>query len=132
MPTSIAGSVAAGLAGAALLCAGPVFFRLTDGGTSLPLTWFPAWAAIVVAVAITEELVLRGALWALLAERPAVALVVTTVAFAALHVPFYGLESVPVNLAAGLVLGGLRLATGSVLAPAITHTVADLAGWFLL
>jgi membrane protease YdiL (CAAX protease family) len=125
-------SIAAGLAGAALLCAGPLYFRLRDGGAGLPLDWFPGWAAVVTAVAVTEELVLRGTLWSTLAGRPVVALGVTTAAFAALHVPFYGLESVPVNLAAGLVLGGLRYATGSVLAPAVTHTVADLAGWFLL
>ena len=110
----------AGLAGAALLCAGPLVFHLTDpsaaSGGALPLTWFPAWAAVVIAVAVTEELVLRGTLWRAVTHqgrdldhdakrsdprRAGYALVVTTVAFAALHVPFYGWESVPVNLAAG-------------------------------
>jgi membrane protease YdiL (CAAX protease family) len=154
-------AVLAGLAGAALLCAGPLLFHVSDPGPTLPLGWFPAWAGVVAAVAVTEELVLRGTLWQALAlgdrdgdgdgdgdghgnghrgsdrggpapRRAVLALTVTTLAFAALHVPFYGWESVPVNLAAGVVLGGLRLATGTVLAAAVAHTAADLAGWFLL
>ena len=60
------------------------------------------------------------------------ALAVTTVLFAAMHVPLYGFGSLPLDLAVGLLLGGLRIVSGGVLAPAIAHVVADLAGGWLL
>ena len=60
------------------------------------------------------------------------ALVATTTLFAALHVPLYGIGSLPLNLAAGLLLGGLRIVSRGVLAPAVAHVIADLAGGWLL
>ena len=60
------------------------------------------------------------------------ALLVTTLLFAAMHVPLYGIGSLPLDLAAGLLLGGLRIVSGGVLAPAVAHVVADLAGGWLL
>ena len=56
---------------------------------------------------------------------------VTSVAFALMHVPVYGWHVVPLDLAVGVVLGGLRLATRSVAAPAAAHAVADLATWWI-
>jgi hypothetical protein len=44
-----------------------------------------------------------------------------------LHVPFYGLQVLPLDLAVGVLLGGLRQLSGGVAA----HAVADLAGWWL-
>jgi hypothetical protein len=38
---------------------------------------------------------------------------------------------VPLDLAVGVVLGGLRLEAGTAAAPAVTHVGADLVGWFL-
>ena len=55
----------------------------------------------------------------------------TAVLFALMHVPLYGWHVVPLDLGVGLWLAGLRLATGGVAAPAIAHTVADLATWWL-
>jgi membrane protease YdiL (CAAX protease family) len=55
----------------------------------------------------------------------------TSLAFALMHVPIYGWGVVPLDLAVGLALGGLRLATGTVLAPIAAHAVADLATWWL-
>jgi len=46
-------------------------------------------------------------------------------------VPLYGWHVLPLDLAVGVVLGGLRQATGTAAAPAITHVLADVAGWFL-
>ena len=60
-----------------------------------------------------------------------VAVIVTAVLFAMMHVPLYGWHVVPLDLGVGLWLAGLRLATGGVAAPAIAHTVADLATWWL-
>ncbi len=87
------------------------------------------WAAATVLVAAAEEVALRGALFTALAEAHsvAVALAVTSVVFALMHVPAYGWQAVPLDLGVGLVLGGLRLLTGGVAAPAVAHVLADLA-----
>jgi membrane protease YdiL (CAAX protease family) len=124
------GAVGVGLVGAAVLCLPPL---LLSREPSLPAGQFPRWAVTVATVAIAEEVLLRGALFTALAEwrGPTMALVVTTVVFALMHVPVYGWHVFGVDLAAGLWLGALRLATRSVTAPAIAHAFADLAGWWL-
>ena len=85
-------------------------------------------------VAVAEEIAIRGALFTLLAARygDGGALVVTALLFAAMHVPLYGMGSLPLDLAAGLLLGGLRIVSRGVLAPALAHVIADLAGGWLL
>jgi membrane protease YdiL (CAAX protease family) len=131
-------AVLAGLAGAAALSLAPFVQHLTTPGPVLPLERLPVWTAAVVGVAVAEEVLLRGVLWRAVlrstadpARAPWLALAVTTVAFAVLHVPFYGIGSLPVDLAAGLLLGALRQLTGSVTAPVVAHLAADLAGWWL-
>jgi membrane protease YdiL (CAAX protease family) len=87
----------------------------------------------VSAVALAEEYFLRGALYEAV-ERwhgQTAAVVVGAVALAALHIPLYGFHVLPLDFAVGLWLGALRAIAGSPLAPGITHTVADLAGWWL-
>ena len=102
-------------------------------GGALDPHQLPAWAAVVTLVACAEELLLRGALFSAVSrassERNAV--VVTAVAFALLHVPLYGVRALPLDLAVGVLLGGLRQLTGGVAAPAAAHTLADVAGWWL-
>jgi membrane protease YdiL (CAAX protease family) len=122
-----------GACGAAVLCAGPLLAHLRSPGGALPAAGFPAWAVVVTAVAISEEAFLRGALWRVVSDvrGPAAALVVTSVAFAVLHVPFYGPSVLPLDLAVGFLLGGLRLVSGGVAAPSTAHVLADLAGWWL-
>ena len=98
-----------------------------------PAASFGPWAAATILVATAEELVLRGVLFEGL-ERGlgvTIAVIVTAVLFAVMHVPLYGWHVVPLDLGVGLWLAGLRLATGGVAAPAIAHTVADLATWWL-
>jgi membrane protease YdiL (CAAX protease family) len=126
-------AILVGTGGAAVLCAWPLVDHLLSPGGALGVGRFPAWAIVVTSVAITEEAFLRGALWRAAARWRGdwVALATTTLAFAALHVPFYGIGSIPVNLAAGLLLGGLRQVSGGVTAPATAHVVANLAGWWL-
>jgi membrane protease YdiL (CAAX protease family) len=94
---------------------------------------FGPWAAATVLVAAAEEAVLRGALFDGLVRLggPVAAIVLTSVAFALMHVPSYGWHVVPLDLGAGLLLGGLRLLSGGIAAPAIAHAVADLATWWL-
>jgi membrane protease YdiL (CAAX protease family) len=93
---------------------------------------FVPWAAVTGVVAIAEEAVLRGILFDRIRRGggPVVALLATTVLFALMHVPLYGWHVVPLDLAVGLALGGLRIATGGIVAPAAAHAVADLATWW--
>jgi membrane protease YdiL (CAAX protease family) len=125
-------AVGLGLAGAAVLCLPVVVFR--PDRPLAGVAGFAGWAVVVTFVAAAEELFLRGALYdAVLAaaRRPDLAIVVSAVAFALLHVPLYGWHVVPLDLAVGLLLGELRRRAGTPAAPAVAHVVADLAGWFL-
>src|SRR6185312_17266706 len=111
--------IAAGLAGPALGGASSI------PGLGRPAAQFVPWAAIIVGVAVAEEAVLRGVLFDRLRRGGGVlvALLVTTVLFALMHVPLYGWHVVPLDLAVGLALGGLRLVTGAA-APAVAHAIA--------
>jgi membrane protease YdiL (CAAX protease family) len=102
-------------------------------GFGRPAVAFLPWVLVTILVASTEEAVLRGVLFDRVDRAAGVvpALILTTAAFALLHVPFYGWHVVPLDLAVGLYLGGLRVATRSVAAPAAAHAVADLATWSL-
>ena len=121
------------------------------GGAALVVSWLTArgvpgihlapantamalWTPTVAVVAVAEEVALRGALFDAVraAGGEAPALVATTLLFALIHLPLYGVGALPLDLAAGLLLGGLRVVSGSVLAPAIAHVIADLAGGWLL
>jgi membrane protease YdiL (CAAX protease family) len=92
------------------------------------------WTPIVAAVAVAEEVALRGVLFdaVRLWGGDGWALVATTALFALMHIPLYGLGALPLDLAVGLMLGGLRIVSGGVLAPAVAHVIADLAGGWLL
>ena len=92
------------------------------------------WTPVVTLVAVSEEVALRGALFDTVRSwcGDGGALVATTLLFAAMHVPLYGIGSLPLDLAAGMLLGGLRIVSGGVLAPAVAHVIADLAGGWLL
>lgn len=125
--------VALGGLGALALCVVPLVVHLTTDGGALPARDFPLWALVVTAVAVTEEMLLRGVLWTAL-DRWAgewVALGVTTVAFGLLHVPLYGWSVLVLDLVVGLLLGGVRMVSGGWGGPAVAHTLADLAGWWL-
>ncbi len=56
---------------------------------------------------------------------PAVAVVVSAVAFAAVHVTVWGLWVLPLDLAAGLLLSWQRAASGRWSVPAATHVLAN-------
>jgi membrane protease YdiL (CAAX protease family) len=129
------GSAALGVGGGGVLVAAWV---TAHPGTALDVAPLNAaivlWTPIVAIIAVAEEVALRGVLfdavrgwggdgWALLA---------TTVVFALMHLPLYGIGALPVDLAVGLLLGGLRIVSGGVLAPAVAHVIADLAGGWLL
>ncbi|MBM4397606.1 MAG: CPBP family intramembrane metalloprotease [Deltaproteobacteria bacterium] len=129
---------ALGAAGAAVVCAASwVFSTRTRRGRALArdlavvLRGMPGWAVPIVAASagVAEEALFRGAAWTLvdgLAGAPA-ALAVTSVLFGAAHGLFtrrFAAWSV-FALASGLVLGGLRIATGGLLAPVVAHVLID-------
>jgi membrane protease YdiL (CAAX protease family) len=124
-----------GLAGAGLLVGLAIGAGQLAGQSlrAVPKTEFWLWALITFLVASAEELVLRGTLFDSLRDAAglAIAVVVTSAAFALMHVPLYGWHVVPLDLGVGVFLAGLRLASGSVAAPAIAHVVADLATWWV-
>jgi membrane protease YdiL (CAAX protease family) len=83
-------------------------------------------AASVVA-AIAEELFFRRLLYSRLVRWGASTAIVGAAAlFAIVHVASYGVAAMPVDFAAGLLLGWQRWATGTWTAPAATHVFANL------
>lgn len=127
-------AIAAGIAGAALLVAAwatSAPHLLLGAGEHLgPLL---LWTPLVALVAVAEEIALRGVLFGALLEAAGapMAVAVTSIVFALMHVPLYGWGAVPLDLVVGLLLGGLRLLSGGVTAPAVAHVLADLAGGWL-
>ena len=78
--------------------------------------------------AVAEEAWFRRVCFGLLAPAgPVVAIAGSTVLFAAVHVAIYGFWVVPVDLAAGALLGWQRAVTGSWTVPAATHVIANLS-----
>jgi membrane protease YdiL (CAAX protease family) len=123
--TGIAGGLA--LAAAALLRSGLVLPATRNANGFLP------WITVAATVAVSEEAFLRGALYALLQRLhgEVVAVVGAAAAFAGLHVPLYGWHVLPLDFGVGLVLGLLRLLSGSWGGAAVAHVLADAAGWWL-
>ncbi len=126
--------VAGGLAGGIVLVLLPIVAR---PGPGLPLGSHPEpfalWVAVTLLVAVGEEAVLRGTLFDALSGAASlpVAIALTSAAFALLHVPLYGWHVVPLDIAVGFLLAGLRLVSRGVAAPAIAHAIADIATWWL-
>lgn len=97
-------------------------------GSPLPVATTVLGVAALIVAGIAEEAFFRGALYRALSGRAGavVAVLVTTVLFAVIHVPSYGPEVLAIDLAAGLVLGWQRWSSGTWVVPAITHVVANL------
>jgi hypothetical protein len=86
--------------------------------------------AVVLAnllAAVAEEVWFRRLCYGLLVPAgTAVAVAGSAALFALVHVSIYGFWILPLDLAAGALLGWQRAATGSCVTPAITHMVANL------
>ena len=77
--------------------------------------------------AVAEEAFFRRLCFGLLAPAGvAWAVIGSSLLFAVVHLTTYGLWVLPLDLAAGLVLGWQRAATGSWRAPAVTHVLVNL------
>jgi hypothetical protein len=84
-------------------------------------------APVGALAAVAEEALFRRLAYARLLRFGAAAAVLgTALAFALLHVPLYGVEVLPVDLGAGLLLSWQRWACGTWTVPAATHGAAEL------
>jgi membrane protease YdiL (CAAX protease family) len=101
--------------------------RALLAGTPPPV---PATAFLIglnTLAAVAEEAFFRRLVYgALVAAGPVAAVVGSAVLFAAVHVTVYGVWVLPLDLAAGLLFGWQRQATGSWTVPAVTHAAANL------
>ncbi|HYR61960.1 MAG TPA: CPBP family intramembrane glutamic endopeptidase [Actinomycetota bacterium] len=97
--------------------AGRIAFRVA------PLAVF---ASVVAAVA--EEIFFRRLVygWLVSSWGTVAAICGSAVAFAAIHVPVYGVAVLPIDTAAGLLLGWQRWMTGGWSASGLTHVAANL------
>ncbi len=92
---------------------------------------WPVQLLVVAALpAVLEEISFRGMILPYLSNRmpAAAALVVSAAAFAALHL---NIVSFPFLLCMGLVLGWLRIATGSLVPPIVAHFLHNSVVWAL-
>lgn len=112
-----------------VLAIGPaaVALALFTGGRPFPAP-LANWALpLTLLAALSEEALFRRAMYGALERRGAlVAIGVTALAFALVHVPIYGVAVFPVDLGAGLLLSWQRWAGGTWTVPAATHGAANV------
>ncbi len=104
-------------------------FALARGleASSLPAPIAPLAVSGNVLAAVAEELFFRRFMYGwLLRGGAALAVGGAAAAFAAVHVPAYGVAVLPIDVAAGLLFGWQRWATGDWSASAVTHVAANL------
>ena len=101
--------------------------RVLVAGSPAPASATVLVVALNTLAAVSEEAFFRRLVYgALLAAGPTAAVVGSAVLFAAVHVTVYGAWVLPLDLAAGLLFGWQRQATGTWVVPAATHAVANL------
>jgi membrane protease YdiL (CAAX protease family) len=100
--------------------------RLIGGGTA-PVAPTAKILALNSLAAVSEEAFFRRFVYGVLVPSgPGFAVAGTALLFALVHLTVYGAWVLPIDLAAGLLLGWQRWATGSWHAPAITHVTANV------
>jgi membrane protease YdiL (CAAX protease family) len=83
--------------------------------------------ALVVVAAFAEEIFFRRFVYGALARYGVgVAIAVSSIAFALVHVTLWGWRAVPVDLAAGALFGWQRWTTASWTAAGVTHAAANV------
>ena len=100
--------------------------RLLGGGHP-PAPARAGYLAAVTFAALAEEIFFRRFVYAILRPRgAALAVGGSAVLFALAHVTVYGWWVLPLDLAAGLLLGWQRWAGGTWTVPAVTHVAANV------
>ena len=129
-PWSLALGVAAGLV---LVALPRLLHPLVPPVVGMRPEPFAGWVLVTGVVVVGEEALLRGALFTAIERLAGLipAVMVTSAAFALMHVPLYGWEVLPLDLGVGVLLAGLRVATGGIAAPCTAHLLADLSTWWL-
>jgi len=138
VPGRIGTDIAMGLlAGGVVVVGSWASVRWTASGKRLAdvlgrtLRGLPAWGSFPLALAagVAEEAFFRGTLWTAIdaVAGSDVAWIATSIAFGLAHGMFRpGLRSWSAfALGTGVLLGGLRLATGGILAPVVAHALVD-------
>lgn len=130
VPTPRPGSQRAGLRMWIIVTViGLVAFSIARTSVAGDPSWsLPVWGAVVTVLAgVGEEALFRRLLYGWLARwGPIMAIVVSAVLFALIHLPGYGVGVFGVDLAAGVLFGWQRWASGTWSAPAATHATANL------
>ena len=113
--------------GVLLLGVGAFALARLVGGGEPPVPGLGAAIALSTLAAVAEEAFFRRFVYGTLASGGvAVAVVGSAVLFAVVHLSIYGPWSLPVDVAAGLLLSWQRLASGSWHVPAVTHALANV------
>jgi hypothetical protein len=95
--------------------------------TPVPVLLTPFGVAATSLAAVSEELFFRRLMYGwLMRWGPVVAIGLSAVAFALIHLHGYGAWALPLDLAAGLLFGWQRWASGGWTAPALAHLAANL------
>jgi membrane protease YdiL (CAAX protease family) len=118
--------IAAGYAVAVRIPAARRFFR-----TTYARSWYTALVSVPLATVVFEEVAFRGVLWGLIdrAHGPFWATGATAVLFGLWHLsPERPWNVVLFTAGAGVVLGGLRMVGGGLIAPGLAHWAADGLG----
>jgi hypothetical protein len=91
-------------------------------------TAFGTYAVVGNAIAaVAEEAFFRRFVYGWLAARSeSLAIAGAAALFALIHIPAYGIAVVPIDFAAGMLLGWQRKESGTWASPAVTHVVANL------
>jgi membrane protease YdiL (CAAX protease family) len=106
---------------------GAAFWLARMGGNTIGIRLTGLGVFSIVLAAVAEEAFFRRAVYGFLHRWGAGAAVAgAAILFAVIHVPFYGWGALPIDLAAGLLLGWQRYATGTWTSPALTHVLANL------
>jgi hypothetical protein len=104
-----------------------IVVALAAGGRPVPVPYATWSLPLALLAAVAEEALFRRAAYGTLERlEPAVAVGITALAFALIHVPLYGWAVFPVDLGAGLLLSWQRWASGTWTVPAATHAAANV------
>lgn len=96
-------------------------------GTPLPAPVNALTVGATVVAAIAEEAFFRRLVYGWLAGAgEPLAIAGAAALFAIVHLPAYGAQVLPLDLAAGVLFGWQRWATGGWVAPALTHVAANV------